>query len=183
MEHHTLILTPWMAPHRIVNWKESCFLLMTGKINVLEEYEAPEDAIRTPTMEFQLPSVATLKKAVASVKRGVKFSRVNVFSRDDYTCQYCGKRGAARDLNYDHVIPRVQGGKTDWHNICTSCVTCNDKKGGRTPEQAGMKLRKVPVKPKVLPMASPMWPLDRVPEAWKPYIDPTSIHWVMEAIA
>ena len=88
------------------------------------------------------------------MKRGVKFSRNNVFARDDFRCQYCGARKSARELNYDHVVPRVQGGKTVWENIVASCYDCNGMKRGRTPEQAGMKLLRAPVKPRSLPMTT-----------------------------
>lgn len=167
MEAHTLILTPWMSPHRVVPWEKSAYLFVTGKIDVLEEHA---EVIRTPRMEFFLPSVARLKRPVASYKKGVKFSRINIMTRDNFTCQYCGRRLPARDLNYDHVVPRIQGGKTVWDNIVACCYPCNDRKAGRTPEQAGMKLRKAPIRPKTLPMTVPAWPLDRVPEEWLPYL-------------
>lgn len=172
MEYHTLILTPWRTPHRIVPWERSAFLYVHGrqpddrrpvKIEVIEEWD---EIIRTPSMEFFLPSVAQLTVPVAAFKKGVKFSRINIMTRDNFTCQYCGRRLPMRELNYDHVVPRIQGGKTVWENIVTSCYPCNDRKAGRTPEQAGMRLRRKPFRPKTLPMTTPIWPLDRVPPAW-----------------
>jgi len=76
-----------------------------------------------------------------------KFSRRNVMSRDRGCCQYCGKKFPLEELNFDHVVPRSQGGRTSWTNIVLSCVSCNSKKGGRTPKQAGMRLIRRPVEP------------------------------------
>ena len=111
-----------------------------------------------------------LRAIIAGMKRGVKFSRINVFARDEFRCQYCGARRPVHELNYDHVVPRVQGGKTVWENIVTSCYECNARKRGRTPEQAGMKLLRAPTKPKALPMTTVL-PRHHggIPEAWSPY--------------
>jgi 5-methylcytosine-specific restriction endonuclease McrA len=88
-----------------------------------------------------------------------------------HNCQYCGKKAPMKDLNYDHVIPRIQGGKTVWENIVTSCYPCNDRKAGRTPEQAKMKLLKQPVRPATLPMTQPLLNLKNVPDLWLPYLE------------
>ncbi len=142
--------------------------MVTGKIDILEEYDAE---IRSPSMVIQVPAVARLRKPVAAFKKGVKFSRINVLTRDHFTCQYCGKRLPMKDLNYDHVVPRIQGGKTVWENIVTSCYPCNDKKAGRTPEQARMKLLKHPVRPATLPMTQPLLNMRVVPDLWVPYLE------------
>jgi 5-methylcytosine-specific restriction endonuclease McrA len=179
MEAHTLILTPWMSPHKIVPWQRSMELLVTGKIDVLEEYE---QVIRSTSLSFLLPSVARLRKSIHGFKKGIKFSRVNVFTRDGFTCQYCGTRKPARELNYEHVIPRAQGGKTEWENIVTSCYPCNNRKGNKTPAQAGMVLRKKPTKPKTLPMTAPSWAANKVPPSWLPYLDVQSSGWATGAV-
>ena len=185
METHTLILTPWMTAHRIVPWQKAAFLYVQGrmpgdpapvKIDILEEWD---EVIRTPRMEFNLPAVVRLTRPVAAYKKGVKFSRINVMTRDDFTCCYCGGRRAMKDLNYDHVVPRRLGGLTVWENIVTSCYDCNSRKAGRTPEQAGMKLRAPrswsghtgPYVPKTLPMNRPMIRHDMIPEQWGPYLE------------
>jgi len=90
-------------------------------------------------------------------------------ARDNFVCQYCGTKCKMHDLNYDHVVPRVQGGKTDWLNIVTSCYECNDKKGARTPEQAKMKLIRKPYRPKTLPLAQPVLAMRNIPLEWEPY--------------
>jgi 5-methylcytosine-specific restriction endonuclease McrA len=157
-----------MQPHRIVEWQTAVCLLVTGKIDVLEVYE--DEVVSSPSTSFQMPSVARIKRHVGSWKKGVKFSRINVYTRDNFECGYCGKRLPPRDLSYDHVIPRARGGKTEWENILTACKPCNDRKADRSPEQAGMRLLRKPYRPKTLPMTSPFFGVRTIPETWWPYI-------------
>jgi 5-methylcytosine-specific restriction endonuclease McrA len=77
----------------------------------------------------------------------VSFSRRNIFKRGHYTCQYCGRQPGSEELTIDHVIPRAQGGESRWDYCVLACLTCNKRKADRTPEQAGMRLRKQPVQP------------------------------------
>jgi 5-methylcytosine-specific restriction endonuclease McrA len=121
-------------------------------------------------LALRTPAVVRLKKGRVTTKQVVRFSRINVYTRDGFRCQYCGEKKAMRDLNYDHVIPRVKGGLTTWENIVTSCYPCNDRKGSRTPEEAGMTLRKKPFKPPSLPV-TPAVPLraSEMPASWLPY--------------
>src|SRR6478609_4476117 len=165
----TLMLTPWMAPHKIISWQRAVVLAYIGKVEVIETWDAE---LRGPSTSMLAPAVVRLKKGSVSTKSSVRFSRVNVFTRDKFRCQYCGEKKTLKQLNYDHVIPRVQGGKTVWENIVSSCYACNDRKGSRTPEQAGMTLRKKPVKPTSLPV-TPAFRLTRseMPESWLPYCE------------
>jgi len=172
MEHRTLVLTPWMSPHRIISWEDAICDLIVGKLDVLTSYE---EVVRSPSVEFQIPCVARLVRHLAGYKKGVKFSRFNVMTRDHFKCCYCGRQLPMRQLNYDHVIPRMQGGKTVWENIVTSCYPCNDKKAGRTPAQAGMHLLRKPHKPKTLPLTTPALSLQHVPDAWKSYLQPEAL--------
>lgn len=177
MNSHTLVLTPWMTAHRWAPWQKVMVELTNRKVEVLEEYEEvvyPESWASTlaiPGWTGQMPAVVRLIKPVSLFKKGVKFSRINVFTRDHFTCQYCGAHKAMKDLNYDHVVPRIQGGKTVWENIVTCCYPCNDRKAGRTPLQAGMKLRKIPFVPKTLPMTQPMTSLRVIPDIVRPYLE------------
>lgn len=163
----TLMLTPWMTPHKIISWQRAVVLAYLRKVDVLETWH--ED-LRGPSITMKAPAVVRLTKGSVATKQSVRFSRVNVFTRDKFRCQYCGERKPPRQLNYDHVIPRVKGGKTTWDNIVTSCYACNDRKGSRTPEEAGMKLLTKPLEPQSLPVAPPIR-LDEgdVPELWEPY--------------
>ena len=163
----TLLLSPWMAPHKIISWERAVVLWTLEKIDVLEEYDVE---IRSPSVAMRTPAVVRLRKAGSTTKHAVRFSRINVYTRDGFRCQYCGERKEMRDLNYDHVVPRMRGGKTVWENIVTCCYACNDRKGSRTPAEAGMTLRRKPFKPSSLPV-TPVLPMRRVemPEAWLPY--------------
>ncbi len=174
----TLLLTPWMAPHRVIPWERSVVLVVLGKVDVLEEYD---EEIRSQSLALRTPAVVRLKKGRASTKDGVRFSRINVYTRDGFRCQYCGEKKAMRELNYDHVVARVRGGKTVWENIVTSCYACNDRKGSRTPEEAGMTLRRKPFKPSSLPV-TPVLSITRseMPEVWLPYCDRPGSERVIE---
>ena len=168
MTAQTLLLTPWMIPHKIIPWQTAVTMSFLGKVDVLEEYE---DVIRSPSMSMKAPAVVRLKRPIGGMKRGVKFSRINVFARDEFRCQYCGTRRAVHELNYDHVVPRVQGGKTVWENIVTSCYDCNSRKRGRTPEQAGMRLLRTPKRPEKLPgVLTITIGLQTAPDAWRDFL-------------
>lgn len=160
----TLVLDQSYRPHRVVSWQRAITMLFQGKVQVLEEYD--ED-IRSVSITIKMPAVVRLLRQTIWRKKSVKFSRINVATRDDFRCQYCGTKHSLRDLTYDHVVPRAQGGRTTWQNIVMSCQPCNEKKGNRTPKQAGMRLRKEPVKPKSLPVT--VFRIDpdaTLPEQW-----------------
>ncbi len=167
MSSRTLILTPWMAPHRVISWQRAIVLFYLGKVEVLEFWD---EMVRSPSLTLRTPAVVRLTQASSSRKNKVRFSRTNVFTRDGFRCQYCGEKRSPGDLNYDHVVPRQRGGKTTWENIVTSCYGCNDKKGSRTPEEACMKLRRKPFRPTSLPFV-PLLPIGRdVPALWQAYV-------------
>jgi 5-methylcytosine-specific restriction endonuclease McrA len=105
-----------------------------------------------------------------SMKRGVKFSRQNVYQRDKYCCQYCGERKPLSQLSYDHVVPRAAGGRTVWENIVTACRTCNSRKDSQTCDEAGMWPLHRPVRPKALPLSSPLIDPEKAPEEWLAFV-------------
>ena len=109
------------------------------------------DCISTIDRRIRVPRVVVLS-AYEYLPRGrVRFSRLNIYARDHDTCQYCARQLPRSELNLDHVLPRSQGGKTSWENVVCSCVPCNLRKGGRTPEQAGIKLLRTPARPRWTP--------------------------------
>jgi 5-methylcytosine-specific restriction endonuclease McrA len=110
------------------------------------------DAIGTPRGSVRVPRVIALRSYDRVPKRTLRYSRMNVFARDEFTCQYCGTRPPRSQLNLDHVIPRSLGGKTTWENVVCSCVDCNRRKGGRTPNQARLRLRRRPARPRWTPL-------------------------------
>jgi len=163
----TLMLTPWMAPHEVISWQRAIVLVWLDKVDVLEQYD---ELITSPTWALEKPSVVRLRKPVRVARGGVvRFTRRNVYARDDYTCQYCGERKLASELNYDHVVPRSRGGKTTWDNIVTSCFGCNDRKGDKTPHEAGMRLRRKPVRPTSLPIVHGPSLGPSIPPSWQVY--------------
>jgi 5-methylcytosine-specific restriction endonuclease McrA len=143
-------------------------LLAQGKVEVVAEYDKE---VRAVTFTFRLPSVVRLLRFVRSrIGKHVPFSRWNIYKRDDFTCQYCAERFGVEDLTFDHVEPASKGGTRSWENIVTSCYPCNRRKGPRTPEQAGMRLMKNPVKPAPSPVFRVTFGMRRTPEAWRDWL-------------
>jgi len=103
--------------------------------------------IQAVRFRLRIPEVVTLTGYDELPAATVTFSRRNIHKRDRYTCQYCGQQPGSEDLTIDHVIPRAHGGESRWDNCVLACVTWNKHKADRTPEQAGMRLRKRPVQP------------------------------------
>jgi 5-methylcytosine-specific restriction endonuclease McrA len=127
------------------------------------------EAIGTSSGAIRVPRVIVLIAFDRIPKRHVRYSRVNVFARDKFTCQYCGARPSRSQLNLDHVIPRSLGGKSSWENVVCSCVDCNRRKGGRTPEQARLRLHRAPARPRWTPLMNLMVSNVRYNE-WRPFL-------------
>ncbi len=200
MSSRTLVLDAGYQPHRVVGWQRAVQLLLDGRAEIVELYE---ETLRSMSREaakalklseqatswfemgtehtdadvcvLRMPAVIRLLGKVGR-KKAVKFSRINVLTRDNWTCQYCGQEKPMRELNYDHVLPRSRGGKTVWENIVSACYECNAKKRNRTPEEAGMRLRVQPRKPLSLPL--PVLRLEGlrdIPECWRSWL-----YWTVE---
>lgn len=176
----TLVLDTSYIPVARVHWQRALTLLFMGKVEIVEEYEDRE--IRSVTMTLKMPSVVRFIQAMRSKKKAIKFSRENVYARDGGKCQYCGNKVPRASLTYDHVVPRAQGGKTEWTNIVIACGTCNQKKGNKTPAQAGLKLLSVPVRPKKLPdhMTFTLQWRKNDPPSWKDWL--ASHHYWNDAL-
>lgn len=163
----------------IIGWRKAMSMIFTGTAEVIyidsankywhnlkfmdwaelsklkAEFE-PDDYkfIRTIDLKIAVPRIIRILGYDKLPRHDVKFNRQNIFARDNRKCQYCGNKLPTDELSLDHVVPKTQGGKTTWDNIVCACLKCNIKKGGRTPEQARMKLITVPVKPKRNPVIS-----------------------------
>jgi len=111
-----------------------------------------EDWLRSVNFEIQVPRVIRLLTYDRLPNRSLRLNRHTVFARDGHCCQYCGHRLPPSQLSLDHVLPRSRGGLTTWDNVVCACVTCNVKKGGRTPQEAHMKLHRKPFRPKRSPL-------------------------------
>lgn len=103
--------------------------------------------IRSQHLAIVPPEVVVLTAYEGRGERSVVFSRKNIFKRDRYTCQYCGKQPGPEELTIDHVMPRSRGGTSTWENCLLACVECNKRKADKTPEEARMIPRKAPKKP------------------------------------
>ncbi len=110
-----------------------------------------EEGIGLVGRVIRVPRVILLTVYDRMPRRHIRFSRHNIYLRDNNICQFCGHHFSRSDLNLDHVIPRSRGGKTTWENVVTSCLNCNRKKGGRLPHEAGLKLVRPPVRPRWTP--------------------------------
>jgi len=131
LSYYPLSLWPWQTAVKAV------FL---DRVDIVEEYARE---VHSANFAMKLPSVIALKQYVRPSQYPA-FTRFNLFLRDRFQCQYCG---SIKDLTFDHVIPRAQGGRTTWENVATACAPCNLKKGGRTPKQAHMSLHMAPIRP------------------------------------
>jgi 5-methylcytosine-specific restriction endonuclease McrA len=125
--------------------------------------------IGTPSGAIRVPRVILLRAYDRVPRRHVRYSRLNVFARDKFTCQYCGVRPHRSLLNLDHVIPRSLGGRTSWENVVCCCIECNRRKGGRTPTQARLRLTRKPQRPRWTPMLHHIGPNIRYDE-WRPFL-------------
>ena len=135
--------------------------------------QSEEEYIQAVNFEIQVPRIVRLMRYDRVPRTAVRFNRKNLFARDDYRCQYCGQSKPTNQLSLDHVLPRSLGGRTSWENIVCSCMSCNSRKGGRTPEQAGMRLISQPSPPRnnpamVLPLDDPRY------SSWRSFVRPGS---------
>ncbi len=141
-------------------------------------FKAPhDDWIRSVNFEIQVPRVIRLLSYDRLPKQAIRFNRRNIFARDGNRCQYCGRKFPTSELSLDHVKPRSRGGDTSWENIVCSCVKCNVKKGGRTPQEAHMHLIRQPVKPKRSPLLSIKLGNPKY-ESWKSFLD--NAYWSVD---
>ena len=139
-----------------------------------DEKQPDEDWIRSVNFDIQVPRVIRLLRFDRLPKQKLHLNRRNVLARDGMVCQYCGQRFASHLLSLDHVFPRGRGGETTWENVVCACLTCNAKKGGRTPKEARMKLIQSPVRPKRNPLLTIKLNNSKY-ESWKVWLD--NAHW------
>jgi 5-methylcytosine-specific restriction endonuclease McrA len=159
------------ATYDFITWRE------LSEYRALHFRKADDDWVRTVSCEIQAPRVIRLLGYDKLPKHGVKFNRRNIFARDNNQCQYCGKRYATAELSLDHVVPRSQGGASTWDNIVCACLTCNVRKGGRTPRQAHMALVRKPEKPKRSPVLNLKLTQTKY-QSWQAFLD--NAYWDVE---
>jgi 5-methylcytosine-specific restriction endonuclease McrA len=164
----TLLLNTTYEPLSVVSWQRAITLLFLGKVEVVRDYD---DVIRSVSVTVRRPAVIRLLDMVRRRRVRLAFSRRNLFARDGHHCQYCRRRYPVNELTCDHVTPRARGGRTVWENVVACCVPCNRKKGGRTPEEAGMRLLRTPERPEALPLLYSLHGgLRAPPEPWREFL-------------
>jgi 5-methylcytosine-specific restriction endonuclease McrA len=180
----TLVLSPEYEPINQITWQAAVIALLGDRgenIEVLEEYEDRE--CRSVTFSIKIPAVIRYISGKCVKKRGVRFSRENVYTRDKGRCQYCRRKVARPEATYDHVVPRAKGGQTRWENIVIACVPCNQCKGelqvscGKKScakcrgRKVPMQLLAKPVKPKYLPETLRLtFTKSTVPKQWTTWL-------------
>lgn len=195
LEARVLVLNKTFQPVAVTRAARAFGLLFSGAARALDHEfrsfdfeswselgaELGDDVIRTPQLVLKVPRVIVLQAFDRMPRTHVRFSRQNIYLRDGFTCQYCGKTLPRAQLNLDHVVPRSQGGRTSWENVVCSCVRCNLDKGGRSPEQAGIKLLTHPRRPTWTSLTPSF---GRVPyKEWLPFVDPaTAAYWNTELL-
>lgn len=135
------------------------------------------DWVRTVRLEIAVPRIIRLLGYDRLPEQIVKLNRRNLFARDRNKCQYCGRIFPTNDLSIDHVLPRAQGGGDSWENLVCACIRCNARKGGRTPDQAAMKLVKKPERPKRNPLIALKLGHEKY-ASWKAFLD--HAYWDVE---
>ena len=160
-----LVLNRHYQPIQVTSAKRAFTLLYMGAARAIEpDYRtfdfdswasigavAGDDVVHTIGRAIKVPRVVMLQIYDRLPTSKVRFSRLNIYARDDNTCQYCARQLPRTSLNLDHVIPRAQGGRTTWENVVCCCLPCNLRKGCRTPSQASMVLLRTPERPKWTP--------------------------------
>jgi 5-methylcytosine-specific restriction endonuclease McrA len=163
-----LVLNRSFMPVHVTTAKRAFSLLYQGLARAIDRHyqtfdfdswrelsvEAGDQTIGLVDRAIKIPKVVVLSAFDRMPRRHVRFSRYNIYTRDNNTCQYCGEHYTRGELNLDHVVPRSYGGTSTWENVVCSCLSCNRRKGGRTPREAGLKLRRPPRRPKWTPIMS-----------------------------
>ncbi|MDO8569114.1 MAG: HNH endonuclease [Dehalococcoidales bacterium] len=160
-----LVLNQNYEPLTVCRARRAVILIYQGKAEMLEDGIGFVHSVRAT---LPLPSVIRLIYLIRRPRPRRKLTRYEVFNRDRYTCQYCGKQ--TRQLTIDHVLPRYRGGPQTWENVVSACPTCNRKKAGQTPQEASMKLMKKPAPPSRNPFLSIPYHYLTTHITWRKYL-------------
>lgn len=158
-----LLLNQNYEPLTVVSAKKAIILTFLDKVEIVEKREK---LVRSQHLALPLPSIIRLVRYIKIPHKRVELTRRNIFKRDGYRCQYCTE--TKTHLTVDHILPKTGGGGDTWENLVCACVRCNNKKGNRTPDQAGMRLLKQPRRPSYLVFIQHF--IGIADDAWKPYL-------------
>lgn len=159
-----LILNQSYEPLTVCTIKKAFILVFLGKAEVVVDDK--RKSLRAVSKTFTWPSVIRLASFVTVPYKKVVLTRKNILRRDSYQCAYCGRSDLL--LTIDHVIPKARGGTDSWENLICACTVCNNKKGDRTPTEAGMPLSKNPFKPSHIMFIKNV--VGKLDENWKPFL-------------
>ena len=148
----------------ICNTKRAVVLLFLGKAELIASKDS--QTINSITRRIPFPTIIKLLVYIRVPYKKIVLSRKNILRRDGYKCQYCNKSETA--LTIDHIVPKSKGGDDSWENLVTACISCNNKKGDRSPEDANMTLRKKPTKPSHITFMKHF--VGKRDDEWKPYL-------------
>ena len=196
LDSEVLILNRVYLPIRVTTARRAICLLYQGKARaILPDYSTyafadwlsqrvteAVDSIGLQDRRLRVPRVIVLDAYSGVPRHEVRFSRRNVFVRDGHRCQYCGQTRNSRDLNLDHVTPISLGGDSTWENVVCCCIACNRRKGNRSPEAAGMRLLRVPRRPRWHPLHE-AGRRARYPEDWRHFVDAAILEWAPDGCA
>ncbi len=163
MKGQVLVLNQDYSALTVCSVERAIVLVLLRKAEVVAV--RPGRFVRSPSVQLPWPSVVRLKWYVRVPYKHIMLNRRNILRRDGYRCQYCGSR---ENLTVDHIIPRSRGGRDTWENLVTACTRCNNRKGNRTPEEAGMRLRSRPFRPSHIMFIREF--VGTIDDAWKPYL-------------
>ncbi len=164
MNRTVLVLNQNYEPLNVCNVRRAIVLVFDGKAEVLETHPT---TVHSPSRSFPSPSVIRMVYLIHRPRPRVKLTRREVFIRDHYTCQYCGRQ--AGDLTIDHVVPKSKGGEHTWENLVSACKACNHRKAGRTPQEARMHLAREPYRPRVGSYYT-FYPYLEAREGWRKFV-------------
>ena len=160
-----LVLNQSYEPLTVCRARRAVVLIYQGKAEMLENGAG---FVHSTSRSFPLPSVIRLGYMIKRPRLERKLTRFEIFNRDHFTCQYCGKE--TRQLTLDHIIPRYRGGQHTWENVVSACVPCNRHKAGRTPKEANMKLMHTPAPPHSSPFFNIPYRYLQTQNEWLKYL-------------
>jgi 5-methylcytosine-specific restriction endonuclease McrA len=141
MQAPVLVLNATFEPINVTAVRRALVLMLKG---VAQAEETNRAEVHSASRAIQVPSVIRLVSYRHIPQQSRALSRKNILLRDRNTCQFCGDALPASELTLDHVVPRSRGGRSSWENLVACCYGCNNRKGDRTPEEAGLKLQRRP---------------------------------------
>tara|TARA_R100000458_G_C8260711_1_gene236240 strand:+ start:200 stop:694 length:495 start_codon:yes stop_codon:yes gene_type:complete len=159
---YALKLDASWQPLEIIDSLKAFSMVYSGRARIVENHSQQFNAL------FYYPSVIVLNTYIRKTPVFLTPTRMNIYWRDDYRCQYCHDKFPQSKLTLDHVIPKSRGGPKSWENIVACCERCNQKKGNKTPSEASMRLFKVPIKPNFSVLRTR--PHLKIPLSWKKFI-------------